>query len=90
MDRVVAESRKVPARVWRDALDGLLNYQPQWPVSCPTTIIGGERDTVFSAAEQASLSAATERSTLHIEPNIGHTIHWEAPHRFATLAFRDI
>jgi pimeloyl-ACP methyl ester carboxylesterase len=85
--QVVAESRKVPARVWRAALTGLWEYQPQWPITCPTTILGGDRDTVFSAEEHAALFLATEGSTFHLEPGVGHTLHWETPERFVSLAF---
>jgi non-heme chloroperoxidase len=87
LERVIAESRKVPARVWRAALAGLTNYQRQWPITCPTTILGGELDAVFSADEQTALFLATEHSTLHLEPQVGHTLHWEAPERFVALAF---
>jgi pimeloyl-ACP methyl ester carboxylesterase len=86
-ERVVSESKKVPARIWQAALDGLLSYRPQWPIACPTTLLGGELDSVFSAEEQASLFLATEHSTLHLEPGVGHTLHWEMPERFVSLAF---
>lgn len=89
LERVIAESRKVPARVWRAALAGLTAYQPQWPITCPTTILGGELDAVFSAHEQTALFAATEHSTLQLEPRVGHALHWEAPERFVALAFGD-
>ncbi len=87
LERVIAESRKLPARVWRAALAGLASYRPQWPIICPTTILGGELDAVFSPHEQTALFLATERSTLHLEPRVGHTLHWEAPERFVALAF---
>jgi non-heme chloroperoxidase len=87
LERVIAESRKVPARVWRAALAGLAGFQPQWPINCPTTILGGDLDAVFSVEEQTALFLATEHSTLHLEPRIGHTLHWEAPERFVSLAF---
>jgi non-heme chloroperoxidase len=86
-EQVVAESRKLPARVWRQSFAGLWDYQPQWPITCPTTILGGTLDAVFSADEHTALFRATERSTLHLEPGIGHTLHWEAPERFVELAF---
>ena len=86
-EQVVAESRKVPARVWRQSVAGLLDYRPQWPITCPTTILGGELDSVFSADEHVAFFKATEHSTLHLEPGIGHTMHWEAPERFVSLAF---
>jgi non-heme chloroperoxidase len=87
LETVIAESRKVPARVWRAALLGLVRFQPQWPISCPTTIVGGELDAVFSIEEQTALFLATEHSTLHLEPRVGHALHWEAPERFMALAF---
>jgi non-heme chloroperoxidase len=86
-EQVVAESKKLPARVWQQAVTGLWNYQPRWPITCPTTILGGDQDAVFSVAEQTALFSATEHSTLHIERGIGHTLHWEAPERFVSLAF---
>ena len=85
--RVVEESRKVPARVWRDSVAGLWDYKPQWPITCPTTILGGDRDAVFSALEQEAVFLATERSTFHLEPAVGHALHWEVPERFLALAF---
>jgi non-heme chloroperoxidase len=86
-EQVVAESQKLPARVWRQSVAGLLDYRPQWPIVCPTTILGGDLDAVFSVEEQTRLFTATEHSTLHIERGVGHTLHWEAPERFVALAF---
>jgi pimeloyl-ACP methyl ester carboxylesterase len=87
MERVIAESRKVPARVWKAAIAGMWSYRAQWPITVPTLVIGGEKDAVFSRAEQTALFQAIERSALHLEPDTGHTIHWEAPERFVALAF---
>jgi pimeloyl-ACP methyl ester carboxylesterase len=89
-ERVVGESRKLPARVWRASVAGMWAFSPQRPIDCPTTILGGDRDAVFSVDEQVELFLATKRSTLHIEPGVGHTLHWEAPQRFVDLAFSDI
>jgi pimeloyl-ACP methyl ester carboxylesterase len=86
-ERVVAESHKLPARVWKAAVAGLWSYEPQWPITVPTLIVGGDRDAVFNSADHRALFHAIERSTLHLEPEIGHTIHWEAPERFVALAF---
>jgi pimeloyl-ACP methyl ester carboxylesterase len=87
MDRVIAESRKLPARVWKAAIAGMWSYRAQWPITVPTLIIGGDQDAVFSRGEQTALFRAIERSALHLEPEVGHTIHWEAPDRFVALAF---
>ena len=86
-EQVVAESRLLPARVWKQSIAGILEYQPQWPITVPTTVLGGELDAVFSPVEQAAVFTATERSTFHLEPGIGHALHWEAPERFVSLAF---
>lgn len=87
--QVIAESRKVPARVWKAAIAGTWAYRVEWPITVPTLIIGGEEDAVFSRAEQTALFHAVERSALHLEPDVGHTIHWEAPERFVRVAFGD-
>jgi pimeloyl-ACP methyl ester carboxylesterase len=85
--RVIADSRKVPARVWRAALAGLLDYQPQWPLTCPTRVLGGDRDAVFSVSDQTAVVTSTGRATLHLEPGVGHSFQWELPERFVSLAF---
>ena len=87
MKRVVRESQKLPARVWRAAFDGMWRFEPRWPLTCPTMILGGDRDAVFSVEEQSALFTSTERSTLHVEAGAGHALHWEDPERFVALAF---
>jgi pimeloyl-ACP methyl ester carboxylesterase len=87
LEQVITESEKLPARVWKQVMAGIWDFQPQWPITCPTTILGGDRDAVFSVEEQTSLFLATERSTLHLERGVGHDFHWEAPERFVSLAF---
>jgi len=89
MARVIEESRKVPARVWRSALAGLWSFRAQWPITVPTFILGGEKDRVFGRSEHNALFRSIQRSVLHLEPEVGHTIHWEAPERFVELAFDD-
>jgi non-heme chloroperoxidase len=87
LEQVIAESRKLPLRVWKQSIAGMCDFWPQWPITMPTTVLGGERDAVFSSDEQRAVFLATERSTLHLEPGIGHTLHWEDPERFVSLAF---
>lgn len=87
--RVIAESAKVPAHVWRAAVAGLLAFDPQWPIACPTRIVGGDRDAIFSAASQKALTRSIARATLHLETDVGHALHWEMPERFVRLAFSE-
>jgi len=86
LHRVIADSRRVPAHVWKAALAGQLEYRPSTvPLRCPATVIGGEEDGVFPAAEQRALQRLLPSADFHIEPGIGHAFHWEDPERFVEL-----
>jgi pimeloyl-ACP methyl ester carboxylesterase len=83
MERVIANSEAMPARVWKAALAALVEYRPAaGAVRCPTLVIGGDADGVFSAAEQAQLARDIAGATLELEPGVGHALNWEAPDRF--------
>lgn len=89
LDRVVAESRKLPARVWAAALDGLLAFQPaDHAIRCATFVVGGDKDTVFTTAEQESLRQQIPGATVEITSGIGHALHWEDPERFVAALSR--
>ena len=86
VDLVVAESLKVPPRVWKTALDSfratdfaanLVN------VRAPTLIVWGDRDAFTSLPDQHALGAAISGSRLEIYAGAGHSPHWEEPERFA-------
>jgi len=92
VDCVVAESRKLPARVWRAALAGILAFESaaELPaIRCPTAIVWGDRDGIFGRDEQNRLRGAIAGARLTIYPETGHAPHWERPARFARdlLAF---
>ena len=85
LDAVVAESQKLPARVWKDALDGLIateNAPRLGEIAAPTLIVWGDRDAIFPRSEQELLDAAIPGSTLLIYPETGHAPHWEHPREF--------
>ena len=86
-EQVVAESRKLPARVWKAVMENLWHHHPRPSIDCPTDVLGGEQDAVFSVEEQAAVYGVSQRGTLHLEPYVGHALHWEAPERFVALAF---
>ncbi len=95
IDTVVAESLKVPARVWRAALrEGHLEANlatELGAIQAPTLIVSGDRDAIHLRSEQASLVRAIPDARLVVYPNAGHAIHWEEPTRFAAdlLAFTE-
>ncbi|MBM1174195.1 alpha/beta fold hydrolase [Microvirga arabica] len=84
-ERIVAESLKLPARIWKAALSGLLRADPAADLArirCPVLILGGERDSVFSQAEQQQLASRLPGAKLKLSPDLGHDPHWEAPEDF--------
>lgn len=86
MDRVVAESLKLPASAWKGVLAGLLagDCKAQLGnIRTPVLIVWGERDTFFLRAEQDSLAAALPNAVLKIYPETGHSPQWEKPEQFA-------
>jgi non-heme chloroperoxidase len=87
LDIVVAETLKVPARVWRAAFDGLLNT-PEFTgelthVTAPTLIVWGDRDTYTLRAGQDRLLAAIPGARLLVYEGAGHAFHWEEPEQFS-------
>lgn len=86
MDGVVAESLRLPARVWRDLLAGMIEA----PVAAPgeirarTLVLWGDEDGVFGRDQQTRLLELIPGSRLRVYEGIGHAPHWEDPRRFAT------
>ena len=85
LDRVVAESLKVPAHVWRMALAGLLaaNGTSRLDhIQAPTLVLWGDQDAVFPRADQDALMAGLRDAILKVYPETGHALHWERPAQF--------
>ena len=85
LEQAISESLKLPARVWRDYMEGALlsidrDYVVQLrAINAPTLILWGERDALFPRAEQERLAAAIPHATLKVYPETGHAVHWERP-----------
>ncbi len=85
-ERIVVESRKLPARLWRDALEGLLAYEDAEQlvgIAAPTLLMWGDRDALFPRADQDQLRAAIPGARLTIYPETGHCPNWERPEQVA-------
>lgn len=81
----VSESLKVPARVWRAALKGLMNADHTRDLHCigaPTLIVWGAYDNFFPGSDQNKLLGAIRNAELLIYETSGHSFHWEEPERF--------
>jgi len=86
LERIISESLKLPARVWRASIDAILSYTPvDDQIDCDTLVLGGERDPVFSAAEHRELADRIPNARLRLFDNIGHALHWEDPQALARV-----
>ena len=85
LDTVVSESLKLPARVWRDYLEGaVLSIDQDYVLELresdvPTLMLWGEQDPLFPREDQERLAAAIPRATLKVYPETGHAVHWDRP-----------
>jgi non-heme chloroperoxidase len=86
MDHIVAESLKLPARVLRAALAGLLSTEPARALAgcrIPTLLVWGDQDAMFSRSAQDDLLGVFVNAELRVYPGAGHSLHWEQPEAFA-------
>ena len=89
MEAIIANSRRVPARIWKAVMQGLLESEIN--LSHPdvrTLVLGGRQDAVFSASEQMTLAREFPRGELHLIDGVGHTLHWEQPATFVNALLR--
>ena len=88
LDGIVAESLKVPARVWKAAWAGLLeaDLTSDLPrITAPTLLVWGTRDEMALRTEQDILQRSIQNVRLAVFEGAGHAPHWEEPERFAAL-----
>jgi pimeloyl-ACP methyl ester carboxylesterase len=80
---LVSESLKVPARVWRDYIEGVVltvdDTSRLGEIDAPTLILWGEQDAFLEREEQERRAAASPDARLKVYPNTGHVVHWERP-----------
>jgi pimeloyl-ACP methyl ester carboxylesterase len=82
LDRIVAESRKLPARVWQAWLREMTEAEPPsaaGTIGAPTLILWGDRDVYCPRASQDALLAAIPGARLVAYEGVGHCPHWERP-----------
>ena len=89
MDAAIANSRRMPSRVWKEILTGMLDFRPpaQRP-AVPTLVLGGRRDAVFSVADHTQLAQQFPDARLQLFDDVGHTLHWERPELFVEALLR--
>lgn len=89
MEAVIANSRRMPARVWKAAVQGMIQDEVRLVrPSVRTLVLGGREDAIFSSTEQMVLARQFPRGELHLIDGIGHTLHWEQPATFVSALIR--
>jgi pimeloyl-ACP methyl ester carboxylesterase len=86
LDTAVATSLRLPARVWRGIMAGMLATAPAPELDrlgIPTLALSGERDAVFPPAARRALLAQLPGARSVTYPATGHAPHWERPEIFA-------
>ncbi len=86
LDTVVQESLKLPAHIWKAVFKGLMDADLSnelGKIKSPSLIIWGDKDAYFLRDQQDALAAGIANSKLVIYSGVGHSVHWEAPKRFA-------
>lgn len=82
MDSMVAENLKMPARVWVETSNGLL--EETFPgelakIQAPTLIVWGELDPIITNQDQLALAEVIKGSKHIAHPRSGHMLYWEEP-----------
>jgi len=86
LDTMVQESLKVPARVWKATLKGLMeddSFEQLHRIEAPTLIIWGDHDKFLPREDQEALAAAIPASRLVVYRGGGHAPYWEQPEQVA-------
>jgi rifampin ADP-ribosylating transferase len=86
IDQRIADGAAMPARVWKESLEGLTNAKPPTEtgtITAPTLIIWGARDDLLTREDQEALTASITGSRLLVYEATGHLVLWEQPERVA-------
>ncbi len=87
LQTMVEESVKVPARVWKETFEGLLQDDSSDDldkIRMPTLIVWGDQDAIIPRSDQDRLATAIAGSKLVVYEGAGHSVYWEEPERVAS------
>jgi non-heme chloroperoxidase len=82
----VAESLRLPARVWRALMVGMKETDRAVALGrsgIPALVLRGAKDTYITAEETSALSKMVAAASTKTYTNTGHAPHWEQPAAFA-------
>lgn len=82
LDCIVHESEKVPARVWKGAMLGMMHEDHRallHRIEAPTLVCYGDGDIFFTPQDQEELTRLIPDAYFRLYPAVGHGIQWEVP-----------
>jgi len=85
-ERIIEESLKLPPRLWRLAIDRLIECDDAKELSrieAPTQLLWGDKDALFSRTEQQRFIDLLPAARLSVYEETGHCPNWEQPERVA-------
>ena len=85
-EQIIIESLKLPPRLWRLAFESLIEYDDRLQlnsIEARTLLVWGDRDALFSRADQERFMEALPGASLRIYEETGHCPNWEQPERVA-------
>jgi len=86
LEMMIAEVQRVPAAMFHELAKGSADprhVEKLGLIKAKTLLLWGERDSMFSKADQEGLLKAIPASRLIPYADTGHALHWEHPERFA-------
>jgi len=81
-NQLVTESLKLPPRLWRLAIDRMVEYddtQQLEAIGAPILLLWGDQDALFSRESQENFLAALPAARLKVYEDTGHCPNWERP-----------
>lgn len=86
LETMIAEVQRVPAALFHELAKGSADPQHAEKlgrIKAKTLLFWGDKDSMFSRADQDGLLKIIPGSRLMAYANSGHALHWEYPERFA-------
>jgi non-heme chloroperoxidase len=86
MEVLVTDLLEVPAHVWHETLQGLIQYDDLSElrrIEPPTLLIWGDADAIVSREMQDHLARSIPNAALIVYHGVGHTPRWEKPMHFS-------
>jgi pimeloyl-ACP methyl ester carboxylesterase len=79
---LISASLKVPARVWRATLEGMLAFDDRAVlerIAAPSLLLWGDQDAIVSRSAQEDLARSIPTARFVTYAGVGHSPHWERP-----------